>query len=132
MLPPKDQPGMKPIKQSTPTDAHHAQQLSSALLQMDQLVQQGCAEMSSIAQLALAWLEIPEGCRQMEVVARALQSIRNSADALADYAGTEARAVGCGFDDPAELRRTEAAEAAAQAVARLFEGRTEGAMQAED
>ena len=116
---------MKPAKQSTPapTDANRPQQLSSALLQVDQLVQQGCAEMSSIAQLALAWLERPEGCRHVEVVACALQSIRNSADALADYAGAQAREVGCGFDDPAEMRRIEAAETAAQAAARLFERR---------
>ncbi|WP_376753376.1 hypothetical protein [Delftia tsuruhatensis] len=58
--------------------------------------------------------------------ARALQSIRDSAETLADYAGTEAQAMGCGFEDPAEMRRAEAAEAAeaaARAMAQLFERR---------
>lgn len=106
-----------------PPDHHSAEKVSSALHEVDLLVQQSCAEMASIAQMALAWLETPQGCRQLEVVARALMSIRNNADALADYAGTEARAVGCGYEDAGELRRGEAAEAAAQAVAQRFESR---------
>lgn len=114
---------MKPLQQPTPTDNRTPQDVSSALHAVDLLVQQGCAEMASIAQMALAWLETPQGCQQLEVVARALVSIRNNADALADYAGTEARAVGCGYDDPGELRRGEAAEAAAQAVAQRLEWR---------
>ncbi|XJC77010.1 hypothetical protein ACHFCA_12185 [Delftia tsuruhatensis] len=38
----------------------------------------------------------PKGHRHLDVVARALQSIRDSADTLADYAGTEAQTMGCG------------------------------------
>ncbi len=114
---------MKPIQRPAPPDDNRTQQLSSALNEVDLLVQQSCAEMASIAQMALAWLETPQGCRQLEVVARALMSIRNNADALADYAGTEARAVGCGYDDEGELRRGEAGEAAAQAVAQRLECR---------
>jgi hypothetical protein len=60
----------------------------------------------------------------MDVVARALQSIRDSAETLADYAGTEAQAMGCGFEDAAEMRRAEAAEAAAKAMAHLLDCRT--------
>ena len=86
-------------------------------------MQQGCAEISAIAQLALAWLETPKGHRHLDVVARALQSIRDGAETLADYAGTGAQALGCGFDDPAEMHRAEAAEAAAKAMAHLFERR---------
>lgn len=114
---------MTPLPQPTPTDNRSPQDVSSALHAVDLLVQHSCAEMASIAQMALAWLETPQGCRQLEVVARALVSIRNNADALADYAGTEAQAVGCGYDDPGELRRGEAAEAAAQAVAQRLECR---------
>ena len=89
---------MNPTTQPTPaTDSHSTRQLSNALTQVDHLVQQGCAEISSIAQLALAWLETPKGHRHMDVVARALQCIRDSAETLADYAGTEAQAMGCGY-----------------------------------
>ena len=116
-------PGMNPAQPTPATDSHSTRQLSNALTQVDHLVQQGCAEISSIAQLALAWLETPKGHRHMDVVARALQSIRDSAETLADYAGTEAQAMGCGFEDAAEMRRAEAAETAAKAMAQLFERR---------
>lgn len=114
----------QPNQPKSATDSHSTRQLSNALTQVDHLVQQGCAEISSIAQLALAWLETPKGHRRMDVVARALQSIRDSAETLADYAGTEAQAMGCGFEDAAEMRRAEAAEAAAKAMAHLLECRT--------
>ena len=123
---------MNPTQPSTATDSHSARQLSNALTQVDHLVQQGCAEISAIAQLALAWLETPKGHRHLDVVARALQSIRDSAETLADYAGTEAQAMGCGFEDAAEMRRAEAAEAAAKAMAHLFERRANVPMPAQD
>ena len=37
--------------------------------------------------------------------------------------GTEAQTMGCGFEDAAEMRRAEAAEAAARAMAQLLERR---------
>ena len=123
---------MNPTTQPTlAKDSHSTRHLSNALTQVDHLVQQGCAEISSIAQLALAWLETPKGHRHMDVVARALQSIRDSAETLADYAGTESQAMGCGFEDAAEMRRAEAAEAAAKAMAHLFECRTHGPVPAQ-
>jgi hypothetical protein len=122
---------MKPATPSPSVDPDRAQQLSNALSQVDRLVQQGCAEMASIAQLALAWLETPEGHRQFDVVAHALQTIRNGAEALADYAGTEAREMGCGYDDPAEQRRSEAAEAAARIAAYWLERRNQAAARTE-
>ena len=88
---------MTPAQPKSATDSHSTRQLSNALTQVDHLVQQGCAEISAIAQLALAWLETPKGHRHMDVVARALQCIRDSAETLADYAGTEAQAMGCGY-----------------------------------
>ena len=127
---------MNPTKPAPTTDSHSARQLSNALILVDHLVQQGCAEISAIAQLALAWLETPKGHRHMDVVARALQSIRDGAETLADYAGTEAQAMGCGFEDPAEMRRAEAAEAAAEtaakAMAHLFERRANVPVPAQD
>lgn len=108
---------MKPITQPLPTDHLHPQKLATTLTEVDRFVQQGCAEVSALAQLVLAWLESPEGCRQLEVVARALEAIRNSADSLAEYAGSEARAVNCDYEDPAELRRSDAARVAASEAA---------------
>jgi hypothetical protein len=81
---------------------------------MDRFVQQGCAEIVALSQLALAWLEKPEGQRQLEVLAQALTTIRNSAETLADFAGSEARVLNCEYEDPAEGRRIDAAKAAAE------------------
>lgn len=108
------------MKQISSTDPTIPQKLSSALHEVDRFVQQGCAEVSALAQLALAWLENPDAYRQMELVARALEAIRNSADALAEYAGSEARAVHCGFEDMAEGRRSEAAKVAAEEAVHAF------------
>lgn len=108
---------MKDILQSPHLENNQAHKLATTLTEVDRFVQQGCAEVSALAQLALAWLESPEGCRQLEVVARALEAIRNSADSLAEYAGSEARAVNCDYEDPAELRRSDAARVAAKAAA---------------
>lgn len=111
---------MKHIPHSVPDDATTPQKLSSALQEVDRFVQQGCAEVSALAQLALAWLENPDAYRQLELVARALETIRNSADSLAEYAGSEARAVNCGFEDAAEGRRSEAAKVAAEEAGHAF------------
>ncbi len=40
--------------------------------------------------------------------------------------------MGCGFEDAAEMRRAEAAEAAAKAMAHLFERRAKVPMPAQD
>src|SRR5256885_15404893 len=51
------------------------QQLSHAVTEIGRLTLQGSSEVYSLGQLALAWLERPEGYRNLEVVANALQAI---------------------------------------------------------
>lgn len=111
---------MTPRNPATAPEASHALQLSTTLHEVDRQVQQGCAEISALAQLALAWLEIPEGLQRMEVVAQALQAMRGSADALAEFSGGEARALHCGFEDPAQVRRGEAARAVGEMGAHAY------------
>lgn len=111
---------MKHIPPSPPPDNPQPQKFATALNEVDRFVQQGCAEVSALAQLALAWLESPDGCRRLEVVAQALQTIRNSADSLAEYAGSEARALNCEYEDQAGVRRSEAAKVAAEEAAQAF------------
>src|SRR5256885_10977865 len=98
---------MKHIPPSPPPENTHAQKLATALHEMDRFVQQGCAEVSALAQLALAWLEIPEGHQRLDVVAQALVTIRNSAESLAEFAGSEARVMNCEHEDQAEVRRSD-------------------------
>src|SRR5260370_27209300 len=47
------------------------QQLSHAVTEIGRLTLQGSSEVYSLGQLALAWLERPEGYRNLEVVANA-------------------------------------------------------------
>ena len=111
---------MKHIPPSPPPENTHAQKLATALHEMDRFVQQGCAEVSALAQLALAWLEIPEGHQRLDVVAQALVTIRNSAESLAEFAGSEARVMNCEYEDQAEVRRSEAAKVAAEEAGHVY------------
>lgn len=88
------------------------QRPSHALNQVDRLVQQSCSEIQALAELSLAWLEIPGGHQRLEAIARALQTMRNSAESLANHSHTEAELLDCGFVDQAEVRRREAAQVA--------------------
>jgi hypothetical protein len=92
-------------------------QWTSAIHEIHSSVQENCAAISALAQLALAAVHAPQE--------------HHSQQALADYAGTEAREMGCGYDDPAEQRRSEAAEAAARIAAYWLERRNQAAARAE-
>lgn len=111
---------MKHIPPSPPPENTHAQKLATALYDVDRFVQQGCAEVSALAQLALAWLEMPEGHQRLETLARVLLTIRNSAESLAEYAGSEARVLNCDYQDEAQARRSEAAKVAAEEAGQLL------------
>lgn len=111
---------MKHIPPSPPPENTQTQKLATALHEMDRFVQQGCAEVSALAQLALAWLEIPEGHQRLDVVAQALVTIRNSAESLAEFAGSEARVMNCEYEDQAEVRRSEAAKVAAEEAGHVY------------
>lgn len=64
------------------------QQLSHAVTEIGRLTLQGSSEVYSLGQLALAWLERPEGYRNLEVVANALQAICGAAQRMEELVGT--------------------------------------------
>ncbi|MGQ8877303.1 hypothetical protein ACUTR7_07295 [Delftia sp. NA_296.1] len=86
--------------------------LRQALVEVGRLTRQGCNEVSSLAQMALVWLETPAGCRDLEVVASALLAIRDAVQRLEDFVDDETGGACCGYDDPDRLRRLAACSAA--------------------
>ncbi|KAB8311964.1 hypothetical protein EH228_08950 [Erwinia endophytica] len=86
--------------------------LSAAVRDMDCLSKTELAEISSIAQLALAWMETPQGYLDPEVIASALNAIRYKADNLSECIGVESGSVGCEYTDDARVRRIHAREEA--------------------
>jgi len=88
------------------------QQLSHAVTEIGRLTLQGSSEVYSLGQLALAWLERPEGHRNLEVVANALQAICGAAQRMEELVEDEVSYVHCLQEDPAYLRRMAAASAA--------------------
>jgi hypothetical protein len=99
---------------STTATQATADQLSDAVGAIGRLAQQGANEVHSLARLALIWLERPEGCRDLEVVAAALQSIGGTAQRMAEEVEDELHSVHCGYDDPAQMRRLAALSKAFQ------------------
>lgn len=90
------------------------QQLSHAVTEIGRLTLQGSSEVYSLGQLALAWLERPEGYRNLEVVSNALQAICGAAQRMEELVEDEVNHVHCLQEDPAYLRRMAAAAAAFQ------------------
>lgn len=82
--------------------------LTSTIKYMDCLAEDGLEEISSIAQLALASLENPDGYRQTANIANALKSIWLKADLALGHIKCEAEAVGCASTDDAKHRRLNA------------------------
>lgn len=111
---------MKQQKAPQPPDDTHARHLSLALGEMDLLVQQSCTQISAIVDLSLTWLETPEGHQRIETVARALEAIRSSANALARAASEEAASLDRAFKDQAAQRRRTAAQTATLRFAHAF------------
>ena len=70
---------MKQTKEQAKTSAARIERLTRDISEIHKLVDEGCAEISATAQMALKWLETPEGCQQLDVVAEALKTIRHSA-----------------------------------------------------
>ncbi len=87
------------------------QNLRAAVNAMDRLSQGGFTEIASIAKLALARLETPDGHQHIGDIANALKVIWGTADEIADCINFEAGNVGCNYVDES-LRRRMAAEQA--------------------
>jgi hypothetical protein len=93
--------------------------LRSAITDMDCLSQSAFDEIASIAQLSLAWLERPDGHRNVEVIASALNNIVFRAQNAAECIGLEAEGVGCEFIDSESQARRMAAETNRSGVANV-------------
>lgn len=107
--------------QTTAPPAEVITQMRTAIRGMDAMSRDGFGSVEAIAQLALLALENPEGQRFTDVLARALQTIRDTSRRTMDSISEEAEFFGCGHVDPAELRRAEAW--------RVMSGHTQPAMQ---
>lgn len=91
-------------------------QLRNAVEFMDCQAQDGLSEIASLAKLALARLETPEGHLHIEDIARALSAIWGKADVIQDVINNAAEEVGCQYVDKAWLRRLDAKHAARKEV----------------
>ena len=71
------------MNQETRSTSARTTQLNFSITEVNRMVQMGCNEVSSISQLAQAWLLSPEGLRDTDVVTNALRTIQHSAERLA-------------------------------------------------
>lgn len=94
--------------QTTAPPAEVITQMRTAIRGMDAMSRDGFGSVEAIARLALLALESPEGQRFTEVLACALQAIRDTSRRTMDSISEEAEFFGCEHVDPAELRRAEA------------------------
>ncbi len=101
------------VNQPTPLDISS---LRFAIRNMDLTSQSAFSEIASIAKLSLAWLEIPDGYRDLSVVADALNAIWYKAESAQESISVEAEAVSCEYIDQARIRRARAAEQAQNEV----------------
>ena len=86
--------------------------LCAAVRDMDCLAQAALGEIASVARLSLAWLETPDGQRNTETIADALNTIWFRAQNAAECIGLEADGVGCAFNDESQVKRCRAADQA--------------------
>lgn len=91
------------------------EKLRAAVNFMDCLSQGAFSEISSIAKLALAYMETPDGYRHPDNIAQALRAIWGNADDIQNCINSEAARVGCNYTDDAERRRWEAYRQAREA-----------------
>ncbi|MBG6247002.1 MULTISPECIES: hypothetical protein [Symbiopectobacterium] len=91
-----------------PNNTPDVSKLQDTINYMDCLSQSGFSEISSIAKLAISWLETPEWYNHLEVVADALTAIYGKADDMQNVINSEAENVNCNFKDEAFVRRMTA------------------------
>jgi hypothetical protein len=82
--------------------------LREAITEMDSMAQDAFSEIATIAKLALASLETPEGYSNIEGIARVLNFICGKALDAENYINCTAEGVGCNYKDQAMLRRWDA------------------------
>ena len=97
---------LRPVNIEPPgTSGPNVSSLRAMVETIDKLSQDGFSQISATAQLALRWLETPEGYRHLEVIAQALTSIHAKAEYIQNSINGEAEGVGCNYTDAAERRR---------------------------
>jgi hypothetical protein len=79
---------------------------------MDWMSQEGFSKIASVAKLALARLESPEGHKDIDDIANALGLIWSTAESAQNTINIEAENVGCNYKDEAQGRRWNAASQA--------------------
>ena len=92
------------------------QKLRNAVEFIDSLSQCGFSEISSIAKLALARLETPDGYRHLDDIANALNAIWCKAEDIQNCINSQAEEVGCNYVDDAQRRRWDAQRAHRETV----------------
>lgn len=83
-------------------------QLRNAIHDMDCLSQGGFSSIAAIAKLALAALENPRTCNDLESIADALESILGTARDTENCINACAEGMGCHYVDEAQRRRWDA------------------------
>ena len=71
--------------------------LRQTVTQIDNLSQDGCSEILTLAQFALAWLEKPVAKHNLESLVIALNMIRYKAEDMQNCINLEAEGVGCNY-----------------------------------
>ena len=87
------------------------EKLREAVHNVDAMSQEGFREIKAVARLTMFALMTPEGQRDTEAIANALQAIWNRAEQSESAINWEAEQVGLQYTDPDMVRRYEAVRA---------------------
>lgn len=90
------------MKNATP------EKLREAVTEIDSMSQCALGEIATLAKLALASLETPNGCSDIDSIATVFSAIWGRAGDAKNYINCMAEDVGCHFKDEAMTRRGEA------------------------
>jgi hypothetical protein len=93
-----------------PIPSNDPETLQSAISDIDCLAQTGFSEISAIAKLALASMEVPDSYRNPETIAQALRIIVGKAGDSEASISREAEDVGCNYQNHSAFLRSAAHE----------------------
>ncbi len=98
------------------------QKLRNTVEWMDCLSQDAFSKITTMARLALASLEAPDGHRHLDDIANALGAIWSTAEVAENGINYEAETVGCNYKDEAQRRRWAAARQAREETKEVQHG----------
>lgn len=96
------------MAQSVANESPEIKGLKAVITQIDELSSNGLSEIAAVAKMALAWMEMPKGYSDTEVIAAALKCIWEKADTIENSISYEADQVGCAISHDQMRRRFEA------------------------